>query len=198
MAKRVVKDLIEYGKVRKSYFGILPGNVNRALVRSRGVGGVLVTEIEAGSPAQNAGLKIADVILSVDGLTVESPGEMLQLLDSYTPGYQIELEVLRGIEIVKRTVKLQALPDDYGLKYGERVFGLVVEARHDAVRVKAVVPGSHAAKAGIRPGDLVAEVAGIEVYSVEDYGRIMEQHVGDLPLSFLIVRDNRGYYLNLP
>ncbi len=198
MAKRVVGDLIQYGQVRKPYLGILPGNVNRALVRSRGVGGVLVTEIEKDSPAEKSGLSIADVVLSIDGMTVESPREMMQLLDSYTPGNLVDFELLRGTDVLHRQVRLKALPDNYGLTYGQRVFGFTVQPRHGGVVVQKVVDGSHAAAARLRVGDLIAEVAGIEISDIDTYIAVMEQNIGELPLTFLVVRDNRGYYINLP
>jgi serine protease Do len=198
MAKRVVGDLVQYGEVRKPYLGILPGNVNRALVRSRGVGGVLVTEIEKGSPAEKSGLKIADVVLTIDGMTVESPREMMQLLDSYTPDNVVNFEFLRGTDVLQRQVKLQALPEDYGMTYGQRVFGFTVQPRHGGVVVKKVTDGSHAAVARLRVGDLIAEVAGIEIPDIDTYIAVMEQNIGELPLTFLVVRDNRGYYINLP
>ncbi len=198
MAMRVAGDLIAYGKVRKPYHGILPGNVNRALVRSRGVGGVLVTDIDAGSPAAKGGLQLADVILSVDGMTVESPQEMLQLLDSYTPGHPVELLLLRGTEEISRKVMLEKLPDGYGMRYSERVFGMVVGDGRGKAVVSRVVDGSHAANVGIRRGDIIAEIAGIDVHDAAGYGEVLETFVGELPLSFLVVREKRGYYISMP
>lgn len=198
MAKRIINDLIKYGQVRKPYLGILPGNVNLALVRSRGVGGVLVTAIEKGSPADKAGLQIADVLLTIDGMTIESPQEMLHLLDSYTPGYLVKFRLLRGTGEIVRTAKLQALPADYGLLYSERVFGLRVENINGGVVVTRVIAGTHAADARVRVGDLIVEVAGIEITDVATYIEVMEHYLGELPLAFLIARDNRGYYINLP
>jgi C-terminal processing protease CtpA/Prc len=78
------------------------------------------------------------------------------------------------------------------------VFGIEVKAWPNGVSVARVVKGSHAAKARLRAGDYIAEVAGIEVDSVETYSKVMEESIGDLPLTFLVVRDNRGYYINLP
>jgi len=198
MARRITGDLIEYGKVRKPWLGILPGNVNQALVRSRGVGGVLVTDVEHDSPAAAAGIELADVVLSIDGMTVESPREMMQLLDSYPPGNKVALELLRGTDVVTREVLLAPLPENYGLTYSRRVFGIKVKNRHDGVAIAGVVDGSHAANARLRAGDLITEVAGMKVDNVESYAQILEDNLGELPLTFLVVRDNRGYYINLP
>lgn len=198
MAKRVVNDLITFGQARIPYLGIMPGNVNQALVRSRGVGGVLVTEVEDGSPATVAGIEIADVILSIDGMTVESPREMRQLLGSYTPDSEIELEILRGMEVLKRSVPLQPLPDQYGLLYSSRVFGLEVADGLEGVLISRVVPDSYAEKARIRVGDRISEIAGQETATVAAYEDVMVRHLGEIPLSFLVIRDNRGYYISLP
>jgi membrane-associated protease RseP (regulator of RpoE activity) len=53
-------------------------------------------------------------------------------------------------------------------------------------------------QAGIRPGDLVAEVAGDQVSSSDAFSQAIEDRIGLEPLRFLVVRNGRGYYLDLP
>ncbi|PLY03630.1 MAG: serine protease Do [Desulfuromonas sp.] len=198
LAKRIVSDLIDFGKVRKPYLGLLPGNVNRALVRSRGIGGVLVTDVDIGSPAGQAGFSLADVILDLDGMPVESPAELMQVLDSYTPGHRVVFKVLRGQDEITLSALLTEMPENYGLRYSRQLFGLVVQASARGVVVDKVVEDSYAAKARIRAGDRIAEVEGIAISDINTYIDVIEQNLGKLPLSFLIVRDNRGYYIDLP
>lgn len=198
MVERTVNDLILFGAVRKPYLGLLPGTVAQLLVRDRGVGGALVTEVDAGSPAQKAGIQVADVILSLDGLIIESPQEMLQLLDSYTPDDQIRLHLLRERDEIDLYVDLEPIPKNYGLDYAQKIFGFEVRESGQGVIVSRVHAGTPAAAAGLNGGDRVTEVDGVKVRTVAEYEKLFLDRIGVLPLQFLIIRGQRGYYLNLP
>lgn len=198
MARRIANDLINLGMVRKPYLGVLPGTVGRMLVQDRGVGGALVTEVDAGSPAEKAGIEIADVILSLDGMIIEGPEEMLQVLDSYTPDDEIRVHLLRGRTELDVYVDLIPMPEHYGLKYAENIFGLNVRDSDNGVTVSRVIPESAAADARVRGGDRIAEIDGVKIMTVDDYEQVLLERVGVMPLQFLVVRGNRGYYINLP
>jgi serine protease Do len=198
MVKRTANDLIRLGKVRKPYLGVMPGTVARMLVRDRGVGGALVTEVDSGSPAYKAGILVSDVILSLDGMIIESPQEMLQLLDSYTPDDQIRMHLLRGLDEIDVYVDLAPIPDNYGLRYAENVFGFAVRDSRQGVKVSSVLSGSPAAAAGVHGGDLITAIDGVEIRTIIDYEQVLLDRIGLMPLQFLVVRGNQGYYLNLP
>ncbi|BCR05519.1 peptidase [Desulfuromonas versatilis] len=198
IAKRVLGDLIEHGRIRQAYLGLIPGNIGRALARSRGAGGVLVTEVDAGSPAANAGLQVADVILALDDIAVESPTEFTNLLATYTPDDRIRLSLLRGTDELQSEVRLAAMPEGYGARYAEKVFGFTVGDRDGSVVVDRVLSGSAADRVGIRRGDLVAEMDGERVTGAKQFGELLLKRLGRFPVSFLIVRGNRGYYVDLP
>jgi serine protease Do len=115
VVRRIVEDLIAHGRVRPAYSGILPGEISRTMARSRGAGGVLVTEIDSGSPAERGGLQVADVILEVDGIQVDSASEYLSLLRTYPPEAEAKLAVLRGEGETVAVVKLAELPRNYAI-----------------------------------------------------------------------------------
>jgi serine protease Do len=198
MVKRIATDLIQRKKVRKPYLGVMPGTVAQMMVRNRGVGGALVTEVDSGSPADKAGIQIADIILSLDGMIIESPQEMLQVLDSYTPEDRLRLHLLRGTKELDIYVDLAPVPKNYGLRYARDVFGFKVYDTGGGVVVKQVLSGSPAAAAGVNGGDLIAEVDGVKIETITDFQQVFLERIGVMPLQFLVVRGNRGYYINLP
>ena len=198
LARRVAKDLTEYGRRRPVWLGILPGSINAALTRSRGSGGVLVTEVDPGSPAATAGVELADVLLGLDGLEVESPAEMLQLLSSYTPEDRLRLRLLRGETERELTVSLAPLPPGYGLDYAERIFGFRVREASRGLVIAGVTAGSPAQRAGLQAGDLVAEIGGQRLTTTAGFAAYLEAHLGELPQSFLFARGEQGAYMNLP
>lgn len=197
-AKRVLSDLIEYGRVRPGFFGAAVSAVSGAFVRSYGSGGVLVEQVFPASPAARAGFRVADVVLAIDGLPVASPDQFYSLMQTYTPGDQIELSLLRGTRTLTKQVELTALPAGYELIYTRRVFGFTLRRGRQGPLVDQVLKGSAAERVGLEPGDLVAKVAGIEVASLADYSRVIEQRIGRTPLTFTIVRDNFAYRIKLP
>lgn len=198
IVRRIVDDLITHGRIRPVYSGILPGEISRAMVRSRGSGGVLVTEIDAASPAESAGVQVADVILEVDGIQVNSASEYLSLLRTYPPGAKIKLILLRGEAEVEAVVKLAELPPDYAFSYFARVFGIVVDEDPQGVLVNEVLKGSPAARIEIRRGDRLVEIDGHEIENLGEFRSRIEASLGRLPLRFVIYRGNRGYLVELP
>ncbi|PLX72869.1 MAG: hypothetical protein C0614_13515 [Desulfuromonas sp.] len=198
VAKRVAFDLINHGRVRPAYAGILAGEISRSMAKARGAGGALVNEVDLGSPAAKAGVQVADVILELDGVQIDTASEYTSLLRTYPPGSLLALKILRGTEVEQIQVQLSALPDGYALHYLDRFFGLTVDDSQRGVEVRAVRQGSAAARIEIRPGDLIAELEGEKISTLTDLTRLLEGQIGRLPLRFLVVRANRGYLLELP
>lgn len=198
VVRRVVEDLLVYGRVRPVYAGLLPGEISRTMARSRGAGGVLITEIDPGSPADLAGLKVADVILDVDGIQTDSASEYLSLLRTYPPGAEVGLSLLRGDVETSKVISLTELPQNYAFRYFERVFGLVVEESLNGLQVVRVLADSPAARIEMRPGDRIVEIEDQRVNTLAEFESQVERNLGRLPLRFAIYRGNTGYLVELP
>jgi serine protease Do len=198
VVRRVVDDLIRYGRVRPVYTGIMAGEISRAMVDTRGAGGVLVTEVEQSSPAAEANIQSADVILEVDGVPVDSAAEYLALLRTFPPGRKVGLVLLRGVEELQVTVRLASLPDGYLGDYLERIFGLVLGEDPQGVLVKRVIADSPAARIELRSGDRIVEVEGVRIDNLKALLARVEASLGRVPLQFAVFRGNRGYLVELP
>jgi len=197
-AKRVLNDLIEFGRVRRAFLGVIPTNVGQAFVRSRGVGGVLVDEVEPDSPARTAGLQQADVILSIDEVPIASVEQYYSLLQSYTPDDQLRLTILRGLEELKKNIPLAPLPAGYVLSYTRRVFGFTLRQGRNGVMVDRVDEDSPAGQVRIRRGDLLVKLGDQELNRLAEFEQLMEERLGRLPLTFTVVRGNQAYLVELP
>lgn len=197
-AKRVLHDLIEYGRVRPGFLGVTVADVSESFVRSYGSGGVLVEQVLSGSPAAQADLRIADVLLDIDGMPVAGTDQFYSLLQTYTPDARIELSVLRGARELDKTITLSALPEGYQMTYTRQVFGFVLQSGRQGLQVSEVLSKSPADRIGMERGDLIVKVAGIEVATLDDYNRVIEERIGRTPLKFTVVRDNVAYLIELP
>ncbi|MGH9389746.1 MAG: S1C family serine protease, partial [Vicinamibacteria bacterium] len=103
--RRVVDSLLEHGEVRRGFLGIttypirLPDSVKSQRT------GLLVLSVSGGSPAEKAGLFLGDVLLSIDGRSVDSPAVLFSLLGEERIGKALEARILRtgkeeGVSVV--------------------------------------------------------------------------------------------------
>ncbi len=120
IAKRVVPELIRSGRVARAYIGIgyrpLDPRVSRMLALDPQQTGLLVTNVEAGSPAARAGLKgvqrtndgyaPGDVVVAVDGRPTLKTEDLSYVLNQKRPGETVTLDVLRGGRTQRLTVTL--------------------------------------------------------------------------------------------
>jgi Do/DeqQ family serine protease len=107
MARKIMDDLVKKGKVTRNWLGVGVQPLTAELAKSFGVSGegVLVNQVMPKSPAEAAGLKVGDLILSVDGKSIKDPRELQRVIADTDIGKSIELHILREKE--KRTVKAQ-------------------------------------------------------------------------------------------
>lgn len=108
MIRRVQKDIIEFGYVRRGYLGVVTESLNsgrrsRSRDRSRSPGRRVVRVVEE-SPASRAELEVGDVLMSVEGKPLISEDDLLLALEAITPGTTIELVLQRDDVEVKRQV----------------------------------------------------------------------------------------------
>jgi serine protease DegS len=98
LVRGVVNEINTRGRVVRGWIGINTENVDEARAQSIGLeqGGVVIVRMAGNSPAQRAGLRPGDIILSVAGKPASSAREVLLRIADTTPGEPVDLEVLRG------------------------------------------------------------------------------------------------------
>jgi S1-C subfamily serine protease len=129
-AKRVLPDLLRYGKVQRGWIDIVPVQLFPALVRYADLSvseGILVSEVEPGSNAEEAGLRAGkqsvrygrsiinlggDIIVEVDGAPVATLMDLLSALEDNKPGETVEVKVIRGRREQTLYVKLSTRPQN--------------------------------------------------------------------------------------
>jgi serine protease Do len=217
MAKVVIPQLREKGKVTRGMIGVQVQNVTPELAKSFGLSepkGALVAEVNPGTPAEKAGLQRGDIIIEFNGHPIHEMNELPRLVADTKPGTQATLKVLReGKEksftliVTELTEEKQAVAPKEGGE--ESVLGLVVRNLDQTLAqrfrlketkgavVVQVVQGSPAADAGLRPGDLILEINGQAVESLNDYQTLMEKVKKGTYVRFLLKRQGRTLYLTM-
>jgi serine protease Do len=108
MARKVMDDLVKKGKVTRGWLGIGIQPLTPELAKSFALSadeGILVNQVMPKSPAEAAGLKTGDLILSVDGKSVKDPRELQRIIAETEIGKGLEFTILR--DKTKQTVKVQ-------------------------------------------------------------------------------------------
>lgn len=196
MAKSIEKQLKEHGKVTRGWLGVVIQNVDKDLADSFGLkkaGGILVSEVQKDSPASAAGIKRGDVILELDGEVLEDVADLRNRVALISPNSKAMLLVFRDGREKKIQVTIGHQPSDFnkqasikGVKSLEE-YGLTMQEltkelaeRFDyevdsGLIVSNVEQGSPAAKAGMKPGQLVEEVNKIPVSSLSDLNKVLSE-----------------------
>ena len=170
MARAVMDQLVKFGEVRRGRLGVSMTDVV-------GGEGAAIAEVQANSPASQAGLRKADVVTGLNGRPVRGAAELRARLSVVPVGETVELRVQRGGET--RTLKAQIGAIESGASGGEAVQGLAgavfqevsrsgLPGRDRAVLVTGVRPESPAYRHGMRAGDLIVGVNGRRVSSVKE------------------------------
>ena len=215
MAENVMTQLIEHGEVRRGKLGVTIQQITPDLARGMGlthVNGALVSDVERGGPAAAAGLQRGDVITALNGSAVKDNNDLRNEIAALQPGKEITLTVVRDGKERTVTAKLAELAGSGGQPTGGRSeesgrFGLSVEpltqdrARELDVRaskglvVQSVEPGSRAADAGLRAGDVIEQVDRKPVTTGEELRSALTN--GEGPAVLLVHRAQTSIFVTL-
>ena len=218
MAKTVVEHLKVHGKVIRGWLGIMIQNLTPEISEALGINrdkGGLVSEVKEGSPADKAGIRRGDVIVSVEGEKVPDAATLARKLALTKPGVDTEFVVLRDGKERVFTIKLIEHPENEKLEESsdklktEEELGIevseITEQLRNRFQIKApggviiarVARGSLASEAGFLPGDVILEVNGDAVSGLDEYHEALREHGSKETLLFLIERKGRTIYLGV-
>jgi serine protease DegS len=113
LARGVMKEILDHGRVIRGWVGILPEDVDDDQARQLGLprGGVVITNMYRNSPAVAASLRIGDIITEVEGRNVHSAQDALSQIATRKPGANLRLHVLRGHTEIDATVHVTERPN---------------------------------------------------------------------------------------
>lgn len=211
LVRNVMDQIVTHGSVERAYLGVTIQEVTPAIARAIGLNGpegALVSDVSPNSPAQRAGLQSGDVILAMNGTPVAESNQLRMNVSLMNPGQTVHLKVFRNGQTSEITAQVGTLPGqkverasrEGGAAGSQALEGVSVEdldaqtarqaglpANTRGVVVTQVDPGSAAAQAGLKQGDVIQEVNHRAVGNADDLSSALHGSHGE---SLLLV--NRG------
>ncbi len=220
LAKRIMDDLIEDGIVSRGYLGMYyAGEVDQTMAAALGLdnaGGIIVGQIEEDGPADKAGLKEDDIIVSINGEKIRDWDAFRLEIANLKPGKKVDLEVIRDGEGLEISVTLGSRPgteiasdetvkEDIVERLGFKVAELSSDIKRqlnimndvEGVVVKEISESSNAFERGLQRGDVITAVKRKKVSNVEQFYDEVERSTekGDQAILLTIERNNLKQFI---
>jgi serine protease Do len=215
-AVRVSDQLKSSGRVQRGRLGIQIGPVSKDLAESMGLSkaqGALVQSVEAGSPAEKAGIEAGDIITKVDGKQVEKSIDLPRFVGGIKPGTKAVVSVLRrgalkditvtvGEFEVEKKVAAPAANDKAPAQSNFAALGLSLSELTESMKrelkvrigVRVDQATDAAARAGLREGDIVLQLANVEIQSIKDFEITWSKLDKSKPTTILFKRGDWAQY----
>jgi serine protease Do len=206
MVKNVVESLKTDGAVTRGWLGVRIQGVTDELAEGLGLKearGAVVSDLTEKSPAQDAGIRQGDTILDFNGQAIKDSRDLSRVVASVKPGTEVPVNLIRDGKAMTLKVKIGVMPNETPRMAGKTEapsnalagLGLEVAPADDGAGVKVlkVDPKSVAAEKGIKAGDTILEVAGVEVQSPSDVAKALESDASKRVLMLLKQCDDQRF-----
>ncbi len=223
LVKQLLPDLKDKGRVQRSWIGVAVQRVAPEIASGLGLDrprGALVSQVVERGPAYKAGLKPGDVITRFDGKPIQDSSDLPLLATTAGIGRTVGIELMRDGELRSAKITLAALPNDDGdaarderagpanddaraIAFGIRAVTLDDElrqrldlpARQRGAVITRVSPGSAAANAGLKAGDVIVEVNGKAVVDRPSLEAAYDRVKSGKLLKMLMIRDGASTFV---
>jgi serine protease Do len=217
VAKEILPQLRDKGHVVRGWLGVVIQPVSEDMAKSlhmEEAKGAIVADVTKDSPAEKAGLKPGDVVVTADGRAIEDSAALSRYIASKAPGSSVRLQVLRDGSQKTMSLTLGTFPDEgereesapsRGEKLGMTLRDLTPSAAEQlqlprgtkGVVVMGVEAGEAAEDAGLQRGDVIVSVNGEDVEDVAEFDKVIAKAKPDGLARLRVRRGNSHQFLIL-
>ena len=210
MARSVMDQIIQYGKVERGVLGVTIQTLTPDLAKGLHIdanSGVVVSQVEPGSAAEKAGVKAGDLITAINGEPVSTNSQLSSIIGVMRVGTPVTLSLLRGGKTLTVNATIGKAPgegeggteeaDLHGLSVANMDKNSPLYGKIQGVVITGVDQDSEAADAGLRAGDLIVAVSQQPVRSVSELRKAAAQADKEGALVLTIRRGDQLFYVSL-
>jgi Do/DeqQ family serine protease len=211
-ARKIISDLIQYGEVKQAWIGISVQEMDEKLasyLQVPGGKGIIVKSVEPESPAEKAGLKESDIILSIEKKTVDTISEYESLAMSLAAGDDLRVQLWRDGRKKTVLVKTKLFPLELADELAFRLLGIQVEdissgnrrrfriESRKGVVISKVERNSYLDRIGAEPGDVIRQIDDVAIQNEEDFRKTIVKFRRKNSVVLLLQRGGQGYYITV-
>jgi Do/DeqQ family serine protease len=211
-AQRIVSDLVQYGEVKQAWIGLVVQELDEKIARYLNYSsrkGVMVKSIEPESPAQRAGLREGDILLTLGNKRIVGLDDYLGASKAVTAGETLEIQAWRGGQTRTVNLKTKEFPLERADELAWSLLGIKVDqltsknrrdfriAIRDGVVISEIKSGSYLASIGARPGDVIRQIDDTSTPTREEFRKALVKSRQKSSLVLLIQRGEQGYYVTV-
>jgi serine protease Do/serine protease DegQ len=196
--------LVQHGEVRRGLLGVTTQDLTPELVKAfslKSQSGAAVSRVEAGSPAEKAGLEPGDIIIAINGQDIKNGSSQIRTaIGLLQIGDTANITVMRGDERLElqATIGKPKRPEIAGEKLHPTLKGTTLTANNkgqvEGVLLDKVEPSSYAWKTGLRPGDVIISANRYRIRNLEELKQVANPQV---PLLINLQRGGEAFFVVL-
>jgi len=201
-AKRIISDLIQYGKVIHAWIGIMVQELDTGLalyLNAPKKNGIIVKRVEPYSPAHKSGLLKGDVIVAIEKNDILSIEDYYSVMKGFAAGNLIRIKLWRKGKPVNVAVLSTVFPRNLASNLAYELYGIKVKdtALKNGVVISKIDPESYLAGIRVKPGDIVRGIDEVVIKDVKNFNNAVIKYRRKKSVVILIQRDDFLYYLNV-
>ena len=211
-ARKIVSDLINHGEVIQPWIGVTVQNIDKKLARYLnypGKNGVLVKAVEKSSPANKAGIRNGDIIISINNKTIHSFEDYHTAMRGFAAGDLLNISIWRNnknlnIKTVARLFPHKLAPNLAYMLLGIKVENLTAKNRlfYKTIEKKGVVISelnrkSYLLGIGAKPGDIIRQIDGSTINNTKAFNKAIVKCRQKKSVIILLQRSGQGYYISV-
>ncbi len=203
IAQSIMRQILDFGEVRRGLLGVSIQTIDKESAKALGAevdSGALVSAIEPGSAAEDAGLHVDDIIIGVNDKKIDNSRELANAIGLKGSGEIVDIEFVRDgrtrkvqARLGRRTITQSSGSDIHPGLQGAR-FATSSASATGGVDVTEVEPGSAAAQRGLRSGDVIIAVNRQQVQNLQQLQEIAD---ANRILFLLVQRGDRTLMLQI-